>query len=120
MATMVTDEKKSWTSIGAVLAAIGASVCCVGPLLLLSMGIGGAWVSTLTSFASVRPIFITLTIIFTGLGYRKLYLLPQKCDEDKQCALPKIAKRQKISFWIGTTFILLLLAFPWYAPYFMR
>jgi mercuric ion transport protein len=25
-----------------VLAAIGASVCCVGPLLLLMLGIGGA------------------------------------------------------------------------------
>ncbi|MBS0307555.1 MAG: mercury transporter MerT, partial [Proteobacteria bacterium] len=27
-----------------VLAAIGASVCCVGPLVLLLLGIGGAWV----------------------------------------------------------------------------
>ncbi len=27
----------SWLGIGAVLAAIGASVCCVGPLLLLSL-----------------------------------------------------------------------------------
>ena len=27
-----------------IIAAIGASVCCVGPLLLLALGIGGAWI----------------------------------------------------------------------------
>jgi mercuric ion transport protein len=31
-------EDPSWLGIGAVLAAIGASVCCVGPLLLISLG----------------------------------------------------------------------------------
>jgi mercuric ion transport protein len=28
--------------IASVLAAIGASVCCVGPLVLLALGIGGS------------------------------------------------------------------------------
>lgn len=31
------------------LAAIGASVCCAGPLVLLMLGIGGAWVVSLTA-----------------------------------------------------------------------
>jgi mercuric ion transport protein len=48
----------SWLGIGAVLAAIGASVCCVGPLLLISLGIGGAWMSAFTSMETVRPYFI--------------------------------------------------------------
>ncbi len=117
---MATDEKKSWTNVGAVLAAIGASICCVVPLLLLSLGISGAWISSLTSFTSVRPIFIFLTLIFIGLGFRKLYQTPNNCEEDKKCALPDAQKKQKLTFWIGTTFILLLLAFPWYAPYFME
>ncbi|MGR5415051.1 mercuric transporter MerT family protein, partial [Vibrio astriarenae] len=29
--------------VAGVLAAIGASVCCVGPLVLLALGIGGSW-----------------------------------------------------------------------------
>ncbi|MDD5412690.1 MAG: mercuric transporter MerT family protein, partial [Methylobacter sp.] len=49
------QEDASWLGIGAVLAAIGASVCCVGPLLLVSFGIGGAWMSALTSMETVRP-----------------------------------------------------------------
>jgi hypothetical protein len=56
----ITKKSTPWLGIGAVFAAIGASVCCVGPLLLLSLGIGGAWMSTLTSMEVVRPFFIIL------------------------------------------------------------
>jgi len=112
-------KKISWLSIGAILAAIGASLCCVAPLLLLSLGIGGAWMSTLTSMQAVRPFFFILSLIFIALGYRKLYRIPQNCAEGKACALPYNMKRQRTIFWLGSAFILLLLAFPWYAPYFM-
>ncbi len=117
---MVKGEKKSWISIGAVAAAIGASICCIGPLLLLSLGISGAWISTLSSFESIRPIFIILSLIFIVLGYRKLYLLPRNCNENKQCESTKVEKKQKFTFWIGSFLIILLLAFPWYVPYFME
>ncbi len=112
-----TDKTTSWLGIGAILAAIGASVCCVGPLLLLSLGIGGAWMSTLTSMETVRPFFFIVTLIFIGLGYRKLYLIPESCEEGQACAVPEVKQRQRMIFWIGSILILLLLAFPWYAAY---
>jgi len=112
-------NKSSWLGLGAVLAAIGASVCCVGPLLLLSLGIGGAWISTLTSMESVRPFFIILTLIFIALGFRKLYLTPSQCEEGETCAISDVQRRQRLLFWIGSAFILILLAFPWFAPFFM-
>ena len=115
----ITEKSTSWLGIGAVLAAIGASVCCVGPLLLLSLGIGGAWMSTLTSMATVRPFFFIITLIFIGLGYRKLYLIPENCEEGQACAVPEVKQRQRMLFWLGSVLILLLLTFPWYAPYFM-
>jgi len=113
------QEDSSWLGIGAGLAAIGASVCCVGPLLLLSLGIGGAWMSTFTSMETVRPYFIILTLIFIGLGYRKLYLISDSCKEGEACALPEVKHKQRIIFWSSSASILLLLAFPWYAPFFM-
>ncbi len=112
-------ENPSWLGIGAVLAAIGASVCCVGPLLLISLGIGGAWMSAFTSMETVRPYFIILTLIFIGLGYRKLYLIPASCKEGVACALPEVKHKQRMIFWIGSALIFLLLTFPWYAPIFM-
>ena len=40
-----------------IIAAIGASVCCVGPLLLLALGIGGAWIGNLAALhASIRAV----------------------------------------------------------------
>lgn len=35
--------------IAAVIATIGASLCCIGPLVLLALGIGGTWISSLTA-----------------------------------------------------------------------
>jgi mercuric ion binding protein len=40
-----------------VLAAIGASVCCVGPLVVMMLGIGDAWVANLTALELLRPWF---------------------------------------------------------------
>ncbi|MBS4053081.1 MAG: hypothetical protein KGZ69_18035 [Methylomonas sp.] len=109
----------SWLGVGALLAAIGASACCVGPFLLLSLGIGGAWMSTLTGLEPARPFFIILTLVFMALGYRKLYLTPQRLEAGESCAISAIRRRQRLLFWLGCAFISILLAFPWVAPFFM-
>ncbi|MCQ8105846.1 mercuric transporter MerT family protein [Methylomonas sp. SURF-1] len=109
----------SWLGIGAILAAVGASACCVGPFLLLSLGIGGAWISTLTALEPARPFFIVLTLILVGLGYRKLYLTPDRCAVGEICSTTDNQRQQRLLFWLGSAFILMLLAFPWVAPFFM-
>ena len=104
--------------IAGALAAIGASVCCVGPLVLLAFGIGGTWVGSLTAMEPFRPWFIGLTLLFLGLAFRKLYLVPRVCAPGTPCADPGTLKRQRIIFWIVTTILLVLLAVPWFAPLF--
>lgn len=104
--------------IAGVLAAIGASVCCVGPLVLLALGIGGSWVSSLTAMEPYRPIFIGLTLLFLGLAFRKLYLIPQVCAPGTPCADPHIRTRQRLVFWLVAALLLVLLAVPWLAPLF--
>ncbi len=103
--------------IAAVLAGIGASLCCVGPLVLLTLGIGGSWISTLTALEPIRPVFIVITLVFIFLAFRKLYLLPIACEVDKPCARPETRRNQRIIFWIVSTLIIALLAFPYYAEY---
>jgi len=104
--------------IAGVLAAIGASVCCVGPLLLLALGIGGSWVGSLTAMEPYRPIFIGLTLLFLGLAFRKLYLVPLVCAPGTPCADPCTIQRQRLTFWIVAVLLLGLLAVPWLAPLF--
>ncbi|HQR70749.1 MAG TPA: mercuric transporter MerT family protein [Burkholderiaceae bacterium] len=113
---MPLTEKGSLIAGG--LAAIGASVCCVGPLLLLMLGIGGTWVGSLTAMQPYRPIFIALTMVFLGLSFRRLYLRPQVCAPGTPCADPRTRARQRLTFWFVTVLIGVLLAVPSLAPLF--
>ncbi|WOJ88251.1 mercuric transporter MerT family protein [Methylocapsa polymorpha] len=100
------------------LAAIGASLCCVAPLALLMLGVGGAWIANLTALEPYSPIFIGLTLLFLGLAFRKLYLAAPICAEGVACANPRVLKRQRLTFWFVATPALGLLATPWLAPLF--
>ncbi len=100
----------------AVIAAIGASICCIGPLVLLTLGIGGAWISNLTALEPYRPIFIGVVLVFLGLAFRKLYLVPRQCAPDDTCAVPSTLRNQRIVFWAVMVILLVLVTFPWYGP----
>jgi len=104
--------------IAGVLAGIGASLCCVAPLVLLSLGLGGAWVANLTAFEPVRPVFMGLALLFIGLSFRKLYLTTQTCELGKPCVDDEVIRKQRFIFWGVTIPLLGLLAFPWFAPLF--
>lgn len=103
---------------GGTLAAIGASLCCVGPLVLVSLGIGGAWVSSLTTLEPARPIFMLATVALFGAAYWKLHRAPEACKPDEACADPRARSRQRTIFWAMLIVVVPLLTFPWYAPLF--
>lgn len=108
------------TLFAGVIAAITASACCLGPLVLLMLGISGGWISNLTALEPYRPIFIGITLLFLGLAFRKLYLVPQSCTVDTPCAQPANLRKQRTLFWLVALFILAMIAFPWYAPLFLK
>jgi mercuric ion transport protein len=115
---MPTFKVKS-SLVAGVLAAVGASVCCVGPLVLLMLGIGGAWIANLTALEPLRPWFIAATLLFLGLAFRRLYLQPQICEPGAACAEPIVVKRQRLIFWVVALALLALLSVPWLAPFFL-
>jgi mercuric ion transport protein len=106
--------------LAGVVAGIGASVCCVGPLVLLGLGISGAWIGNLTALEPYRPYFIGLTLLFLGLAYRRLYLLPEVCPPGASCANPRIVRRQRLTFWFVAAGLIGLLMVPWVVPMFYR
>jgi len=105
--------------IGAsLIVAIGSSICCVGPLVLLAFGISGAWIGSLTALEPYRPIFIGLAIIFLGFAFYRLYLARPVCLPESDCACPRALKRQRLGFWIVALIVFGLIAVPWLVPLF--
>ena len=102
---------------GAIIAAIAASVCCVGPLVLLALGVGGAWVGSLTALEPFRPYFMGVTFIFLGYAFYRIYRKPkaEDCEPGSYCANPKSDKINKISLWSVTVLILILFSVPYIA-----
>jgi mercuric ion transport protein len=50
------------------LAALLASTCCLGPLVLVAFGFSGAWIGNLTALEPYRPV-AALTRATTDAGY---------------------------------------------------
>ena len=56
------SRKRGLFAAGGVIGAVLASSCCIGPLLLLSVGVSGAWIGNLTALAPYQPLFLVLTL----------------------------------------------------------
>lgn len=104
--------------IGGIAAAIGASICCAGPLVLLMLGIGGSWISGLTAFEPYRPIFIgVVAVMLTWAGWQ-LYRPIARCPEGSVCDIPATRQRYRQIFWGVFLVAAVLVASPYWIPLF--
>jgi mercuric ion transport protein len=100
------------------LASLLASACCVGPLVLVSLGLGGAWVSHLTALEPYRPIFLGAALIALFLAFRRIYRPAAQCKPGEVCAIPRVNRAYKGIFWTVSVLVLLALLSPYLAPLF--
>lgn len=105
--------------LGAVAAAIGASVCCVVPLLLVLAGISGAWIVNLTELEAWRPWFSAITLLCLAWAFWMLYGPASHCRIEGVCVDPRQLRRRRRWLWIATVLISLLLLFPYYIGWFL-
>ncbi|WP_297496509.1 mercuric ion transporter MerT [Ferrovum sp.] len=100
------------------LAAILASSCCLGPLVLLSVGVSGAWIANLTMLEPYRPFFIGAALIALFFGGRSIFGSPEICKPGEVCAIPQVHATYKLIFWIVAALVLGALGFPYVATLF--
>ncbi len=114
------DGATKATLAGGLIAAIMASACCLGPLVLVMVGVSGAWISNLTLLEPYRPLFIGVALVFMALAWRRIYRLSAAavCEPGTRCALPRTSRVYRVMFWIVSALVLLALAFPYLAPLF--
>ena len=115
---MASEKSKSGVLALGGLAAILASTCCLGPLLLIALGFSGAWIGNLTKLEPYRPLFIAGALVALFFAWPRIYRPAEKCLPGEVCALPQTKRLYKVLFWAVAVLVLIALSFPNVAPLF--
>lgn len=109
--------EKSSLAVGG-LAAMLASACCLGPLLLVVLGVSGAWIGTLTMLEPYRPAFIAVAGIALFFAYRRIFRPVKACGPEDACAHPQSRRTYRVLFWFVAALVMVALGFPFIIPLF--
>ena len=100
------------------LGAIFASLCCLGPLLLLLLGFSGAWLANLTALEPYRPVFIIISLAALFFAWQRIFRPIPSCQSGESCALPPTRRWHIVAFCGVLALVLLALFFPYIFPLF--
>ena len=59
-----------WAGVGGVTAAVLGSLCCMGPLVFVTLGVGAGLATT---FEPLRPVFELVMVALFGLAFYSVY-----------------------------------------------
>lgn len=100
------------------VAALLASSCCLGPLVLIALGFSGAWIGNLTVLEPYRPVFIAVALIALFFAWRRIWRPVTACAPGEVCAVPQVNRAYRGLFGVVAVLLLVALAFPYLAPLF--
>ena len=122
MSIETVEDSRERTGSGALfvggLAAILASTCCLGPLVLIALGLSGAWIGNLTRLEPYRPFLIMGALIALFFAGRQIFRPAQACQPGEVCAVPRTRRIYKIVFGIVSVLVLIALVFPYVVKFF--
>jgi mercuric ion transport protein len=113
-----TNGSGSGVLLAGGLSAILASTCCLGPLILISLGFSGAWIGNLTRLEPYRPYFLLGAVIALAFAARRIFRPACVCKPGEMCALPKTRHLYKLLFGITVLLVLVAFTFPYVAKFF--
>lgn len=105
-----TNSALKWGALSALV----ASLCCVGPLVLIFLGVGGA--STALSIGYGKPYFLVFGLMVLAAGFSFIYR--------KSCSSKHLTRKQELFIFGGSfiatallyyflTFVVTPLVAPW-------
>lgn len=114
----------AWLSAmgGAMLSAMTALACCIGPLALAVLGAGGA--GLLLKLKPDRPYFVALTLGLVVTGFVLAYW--RRADpvvvNGVACACEPAERNRlgRMLLWVAPVVVAALLALPYLAPYLLE
>ncbi|HET7275868.1 MAG TPA: mercuric transporter MerT family protein [Longimicrobiaceae bacterium] len=105
-------RKTLFAGTGGIVAGLLGSLCCIGPLAFVTLGVGAGLAST---FEPLRPVFGILMVALLGIGFYVVYgrsSVPEDCGPDGACARPRNRRREEILLWSATVIAAIFWSFP--------
>ncbi|WP_137917501.1 mercuric ion transporter MerT [Hydrogenophaga sp. 2FB] len=100
------------------LAALFASACCLGPLVLIMVGISGAWISHLTALEPYQPLFMGASLVALFFAARRIWKPAAACEPGQVCAIPRVNRTYKLLFGVVVLLLVAAMGFPLIAHWF--
>lgn len=98
--------KEKLLGFGAAISSLLAMLCWVGPVIFLSLGLGGIGLASLDFLAPYRPLFV---ILAAG----SLYFAHKYMEKGTPSKLTKIA------VWVSTVFVFIFMITPMFIRFFL-
>jgi mercuric ion transport protein len=117
-----------WAGVGGVSAAFLGSLCCAGPLLFVTLGVGAGLAS---AFEPLRPVFGVVMLGLFGLAFYSVYgrrtarnvvgqrdastaaeCVRDTCATGAAYATPRNRTREQVILWVAVSLALVLWTFP--------
>lgn len=107
-----------WALVTGGLAALLASACCLGPLVLITLGVSGVWIGHLSELGPLQPVFLGAAFLALLLAWRRIWRPFSECRPDQVCTLPPVHHTYKVLFGVVVCLVTVALIFPFVAPWF--
>ena len=111
MRDLASDRASAWALTTAAIGSILASSCCALPLLLVSVGLTGAWLGHLRVLQPYSPVLLAISVTaLLAAGYRIFFSRMRM----------RMRPLYRAAFWIIAALTLILLLMPVIAPWFYQ
>lgn len=100
-------------ALAAIGGALGASACCIGPVVFSLLGAGALGAASV-ELEPYRPWFIGLTVLFVGVAFYGAYRPSQAEACEASVCTPRSRRTAKVLVWIVAVVAAMLVAFPYY------
>ena len=105
--------KESVTISASLLAAVTASLCCIGPLAAALLGVGSFGAAAV--LASWRPYLLGLAFALLAAAFYLTYRRREAACANGACQVTSASRSNKVLLWIAAIVITLFAAFPYYS-----
>jgi mercuric ion transport protein len=107
--------KEKLATGGAVAAAAAASLCCIGPLVFVALGLGAFGVSA--AFETMRPYLLGGAVLLLAFGFYSTYFRRRDaaCAPGEACAARPASRATRSALWIAAFAVIAFALSPYYA-----